>query len=67
MVKVLPTPRRAFDRDVAVVGLDDVLDDGQAQAGAAQLAAAGPVDAVESLEDPRQVLAGDAAAAIGRR
>ena len=32
-----------------------MLDDGEAQAGAAQVAAAGLVDAVESLEEARQV------------
>ena len=35
--------------------LDHVADDGQAEAGAAGLAAAGPVDAVEALEDPLEV------------
>ena len=56
--------RRAFDIDAALMGLDDVLDDGQAEAGAAELAAAGAIDAVEALEEARQVLRGDAAAAI---
>ena len=56
---------RAFDGHAAAMRLHDVLDDRQAQAGAAELAAAGPIDAVEPLEDPREVLGGDAAAAIG--
>ena len=55
---------RAVDGDAAVMGLHDVLDDGQPQAGAAQLAAASAIDAVEALEDARQVLGRDAAAAI---
>ena len=64
-MNVLPTPERAFDGHAAAMGLHDVLDDGQPQAGAAQLAAAGPIDAIEPLEDARQVLGGDAAAAVG--
>ena len=47
----------AFHRDVAAVGLGDVLDDGQAQARPAQIAAASLVDAVEPLEQARKVLA----------
>ena len=43
---------------------DDVLDDRQPQARPPLLAAAGLVDAVESLEQPRQVLRGDAAALV---
>ena len=57
----------AVDGDAAAVGLGDVLDDGEAEAGAAELAAARLVDAVEALEEPRQVLARDAAALVARR
>ena len=44
------------------MGLDDVLGDGQAQAGA--LAGAGPIRPEEALEDPGQVLRGDAHARV---
>ena len=44
-----------LDRDLAVVVAGDVADDGQAEAGAAGVAAAGPVDPVEALEDPLEV------------
>ena len=47
------------------IDCDQVLDDREAQPGAAQLAAAGLVDAVEPLEDARQVVAGDADAGVG--
>ena len=40
----------------AAVRLDDVLDDGQAEAGAAELARARLVDAVEALGQARQIL-----------
>ena len=46
--------------------LGDVLDDREAEAGAAEVAAARLVDAVEALEEPRQVLARDART-LGRR
>ena len=43
---------------------DDVLGDGEAEAGAAQPPRAGRVDAVEALGQPREMLAGDARALI---
>ena len=43
----------------------DVLDDGKAQAGAAVLAGAVGMDAVEALEEAGEVLGGDAAAVVG--
>ena len=46
----------AFRPDAAPMGLHDVLHDGQAQAGAAGLARARLVDAIEALEDALQVL-----------
>ena len=46
----------AFGPDAAAVGQDDVLDDGQAEAGAARLAGARFVDAIEALEDAIEVL-----------
>ena len=54
---MLPRPTRAVDGHAAAVRLGDVLDDRQAEARAAEVAAAGLVDAVEPLEEPRQVLA----------
>ena len=55
----------AFDADVAAEGLGEVLDDGEAEAGAAELAGAGFIDAVEPLEDAGEVLLGDADAGVG--
>ena len=50
----------AGDRDTAAVRMGDVFDDGEAQAGAAEVATASLVDAVEALEEPGQVLSSDA-------
>ena len=47
-----------LDAHLAAVVAGDVADDGQAEAGAAGLAAAGPVDPVEALEDPLEVATG---------
>src|SRR5260370_36281916 len=55
----------AFDPDAAAMHFDDVLGDGEAQAGAAELAGARGVDAIEALEDARLVGGGDANAGIG--
>src|SRR6266849_5409492 len=55
----------AFDPDAAAVHFDDVLGDGEAEAGAAEFAGARGVDAVEALEDARLVGGGDADAGIG--
>jgi len=53
------------------VGLDDVLDDREAEAGSPEGTTARLVDAVESLEQPREMLRLDAASPIddadGRR
>jgi len=46
------------------VALQHVLDDGQAQTGAAGVARAAAVDAVEALGQARQVLGGDAGAGV---
>ena len=51
---------RALDRQMPLMAAQDVLDDGQAQAGAAQAARAAALDAVEPLGEPRQMLLGDA-------
>ena len=53
-----------LDLDLPAVALHHVLDDGQAQAGAAGLARSAGVDAVEALGQARQVLARDARAAV---
>ena len=49
-----------LDPDIAAVQPDEVLDDRQAQAGAAGLARARLVDAVEALEDALAIGLGDA-------
>ena len=57
-------------RDLAAVQLDQVLDDRQAQAGAARIARAARsrlVDAIEALEDARQIRVGNARALRRRR
>src|SRR5271157_6266875 len=54
----------AFGPDASAVGQDDVLDDGQAEAGAAGLAGTGFVDAVEALKDAIEVFGGDAGAEV---
>src|SRR5207244_221559 len=57
----------AADVELAAVALRDVLDDRQAETGAARLARAAAVDAVEALGQARQGLAPDADAAVGDR
>src|SRR5579885_1739385 len=54
----------AVDVERATMVVDDVLDDGEAEAGAAQFARAPGIDAVEALGEPRQMLARDALAVI---
>ena len=49
------------------MAVEDVLDDGQPQPGAALLAARLDIDAVEALGEPRQVLGGDAGAEVADR
>src|SRR3546814_21105392 len=58
---------RALDLQPRLVQLQDVLDDRQAQAGAAGLARAAGGHAVEAVGDPRQVRGGDAVAAVAHR
>ncbi len=55
----------ALDHQIATVPLGHVLDDRQPEAGAAGVARAAGVDAVEALGEARQVLAGDAATVVG--
>ena len=57
--------RGALDGHATAVDLTDVLHDRQTQAGAAEVAAARRVDAVEALEQARQVPPLDAAALVG--
>src|SRR6185436_5688931 len=56
---------RAGDVDTAAVVGGDVLDDGQAQAGAAGRPGPGLVSPVEPLEDPVDVVRGDTDALVG--
>jgi hypothetical protein len=55
-VKLEPCPSRAVDQQLAAVALHHMLDDGQAQAGAAGVARTAAVDPVEALGQARQVL-----------
>ncbi len=63
-VNVLPSPATLSMASPAVMAADDVLDDGQAQPGAAALAAALHIHPIESLGQARQRLARDALAVI---
>ena len=56
-----------FGADAAAMQLDQVLDNRQSQAGAARIAGARLVDAIEALENPRQILFGNSGPAIGDR
>ena len=51
MVNVEPSPSTDCDGDLTAVVRRDVSNDRQAEPGAAGVAAAGPVDAIEPLED----------------
>ena len=55
-----PFPFTGLDGDVAAVRLRYVAHDCQAETGAAGLAAARAIDAVEALEDPGEVPLGNA-------
>ena len=57
----------ALDAQPAAVREDNVLDDGQLQAGAAQFARPGLVHPVEALGESRDVRLGDAVAGVGNR
>src|SRR5665213_990186 len=56
--------RLALDLEQAAMMADDVLDDGEAEPGAAELARARGVDAVKALGEAGNVLARDAAAVV---
>jgi hypothetical protein len=55
----------AFGPDVAVVLVDDLATDGEAEAGAALGAGVGGVDLLEALEDELEFIGGDASALVG--
>ena len=59
-----PASGLALDPHLAAVGLDDVLDDGQAKAGPAGVARAGFVQAVEALEDALAGVGGNPRAVV---
>ena len=46
------------------MALDDMLDDGEAEPGAARIAAARGIDAVEALGQAREMVGGDAVAMV---
>src|SRR5262249_3862560 len=54
------TPDLALHRNATFHRLREMLDDGEAETGAAHVARAAAVDAVEALEEARQMLLGDA-------
>src|SRR3954471_18394916 len=56
---------RAVDFEMRLVARERVLGDGEAEAGAAALARAAAIDAVEALGEPRDVFHRDADARIG--
>ena len=58
--KVLPCPKVLSARDRAAVELDQLLDQGQADAGPLVRPAARPLDPVEPLEEAGQLLGRDA-------
>src|SRR6478752_7038668 len=62
-----PLPRRALDRQPAAMTVEDVLDQRQAEPGAALGAAFRDVDAIEALGQARQMLWRDAGAAVAHR
>ena len=64
MVTVVPSPARLSTAIVAVMRVDDVADDAEADAGAADLRVDGAPAAKERLEDVRQIRGVDAEAAI---
>src|SRR5690349_16143484 len=58
-------PGLAADVEPTAMALDDVLDDRQTEAGAADPAAARRIDPIEALGQPRNMLGGDALALVG--
>ena len=62
--KVEPTPGFAFDLQLRLMQVQHMLDDRQAQAGAAAVARAAGRNAVEALGEPGQVLGRNAEAGV---
>jgi hypothetical protein len=58
-------PELAVDLQKPIVGLDDMLDDGEAEPCASEFARAGFVDAIKTLGEARQVFCGNATAGVG--
>ena len=56
---------RRFDPDATAVHLDDLLGDGEAEAGPALRLGVGVVDLMELLEDAAQLLSRNAGASVG--
>ena len=55
-----PLSRHAIDGQTSAMAIEDVLDQSQAEPGAALSAALGHIHSVETLRQPRQVLGCDA-------
>ena len=66
-VNVLPSPELARDFELGLVAQQHVLDDREAEPGAAGRARPAAIDAVEALGQPRNVLRRDADAGVGDR
>ena len=64
---VVPSPSSRRDVEPAAVAQHDMLDDGEAEAGAADRAAAARIDAVEALGEARDMVGRDALALVDRR
>ena len=45
----------ALDMELAAMGVDQVLDDAQPQAGSTPFPGAGPIDPIEALGDPGEI------------
>jgi hypothetical protein len=61
---VVPVPGAALHPNLAALRLDDMLDDGEPEAGAALLARPRLVHPVEALENPRLGLRGQPRAVV---
>ncbi len=62
--KCAPLARGAFHRDIAFMGLNDMLDNGEAQSCPTQLTAPPLVHPVEPFEEPGEVFRGYAASLV---
>src|SRR5216684_8703168 len=66
-MKLRALPHFALDPDAATMNFDKMFGDGKSQAGAANFAGTGNVNAVEALEDAGLVRPGDADSGVGNR